>query len=239
MPDGKTFRENIEDEKRKLASMNFKQRLDYLKTYYLTGGLIVLGVIVVIVWILIESSFSKRDVMAAGLFINVEANATCYDFLTEGYVDYKDISTWKAKVDLAVGDYIDFDPQERRMDSYESQKVLYAQISTGFFTYIIMDESALDGLRYLDIYMDPSELFTSENVSILEEAVVYREMPVEDSETGEMLPVAIDLTKLGFAQANQMNKESVYMVFVDVNADKDKMKEFLSYFCTHPSITQQ
>lgn len=236
MPDGKTFRENIEDEKRKLASMNFKQRLDYLKTYYLTGGLIVLGVIVVIVWILIESSFSKRDVMAAGLFINVEANATCYDFLTEGYVDYKDISTWKAKVDLAVGDYIDFDPQERRMDSYESQKVLYAQISTGFFTYIIMDESALDGLRYLDIYMDPSELFTSETEPILKDAVVFREMPVGENGETQLCPVAIDLTKIGFSQANQMNKEQVYIVFVDVDADKAKMTEFLTYLCTHPSV---
>lgn len=236
MPDGKTFRENIADEKNKLASMNFKQRIDYLKTYYLTGGLIVLGIVVAIVWILVESSLSKREVMAAGLFINVEADVECYDFLTDGYVEYKDLNTWKSKVELSVGDYIDFAPQEQKMDSYQSQMALHAQVSTGFYSYIILENTALDGLRYLDVYMDPSELFTSETEPILKDAVVFREMPVGENGETQLCPVAIDLTKIGFSQANQMNKEQVYIVFVDVDADKAKMTEFLTYLCTHPSV---
>ena len=35
MPDGKTFKENLQEEKQKLSGMDTKQKLSYLKTYYL------------------------------------------------------------------------------------------------------------------------------------------------------------------------------------------------------------
>ena len=46
MPDGKTFKENIAEEKQKLSGMNLKQKISYLKTYYLTAALIILAVII-------------------------------------------------------------------------------------------------------------------------------------------------------------------------------------------------
>ena len=52
-------------------------------------------------------------------------------------------------------------------------------------------------------------------------------------------PVALDLEKIGFTTAASMNNKSAYLVFIDVDADYEKMKEFLDYFCTHPSIKEK
>ncbi len=239
MPDGKTLKENLMEEKQKLAGMDNRQRLSYLKTYYLPTGLVLLAVLVAIVWIAVESTLSRRETEASGVFINVEADNDCYEFLTSDYVEYRGLNSWKSKVELSTGDYIDFAPAEQLMDSYQSQMALHAQISTGFFSYMILDRNALEGLRYLDIYMDPQKLFTENTRELLEEAVVMLDMPVTDGEEGQMnsMPVALDLTKLGFSTATSMNNESVYLVFVEVDADYEEMKNFLDYFCTHPSIS--
>ncbi|MBE5879658.1 MAG: hypothetical protein E7288_06750 [Lachnospiraceae bacterium] len=238
MPDGKTFKENIAEEKQKLSGMNLKQKISYLKTYYLTAALIILAVIIAGVWIFIESTLSRRNIEAAGVFINVEADNACYTFLTSGYEEYKDMNLWKSKVTLSTGDYIDFSPELQMMDSYQSQMALHAQISTGFFTYMIVDRNALEGLRYLDVYLDPNLIFTERSKEVFQDAVVSLDMPVGDASEGEMkeMPVALDLGKIGFTTAASMNQQSAYLVFIDVDADYENMKEFLEYFCTYPSI---
>lgn len=240
MPDGKTLKENLAEEKQKLSGMNFKQKVSYFKTYYLTATLVVLALLIAGVWIVIESTLSRRDIEAAGVFINVEADNDCYQFLTTGYETYMDFNAWKSKVTLSTGDYIDFSPELQMMDSYQSQMALHAQISTGFFTYMIVDRNALEGLGYLDVYLDPQTIFTDKTKPIFQDAVVSLEMPVEGGTEGEYkeMPVALDLQKIGFATAASMNSDSAYLVFIDVDADYEKMKAFLDYFSTHPSITE-
>lgn len=238
MPDGKTFKENMQGEKQKLSGMDTKQKLSYLKTYYLPWAIGILVLLVVAVWMGISIILSKRDVEAAGIFINVLANKECYYFLKEGYAEYKDLNSWKSRVDLATEDYIDFNPELQMMDSYQNQMVLYAQISTGDVMYLIIDRSGLDGLRSMDVYMDPQLYFTEETRPLLEDALVYADMPDPEGAEGETknLPVALDLHKLGFAQASDMNVDEAYLVFVGVKTEPEKMTEFLTYFCTHPSV---
>lgn len=238
MPDGKTLKENLAEEKQKISGMNFKQKISYFKTYYLTVSLVVLGVLVAIVWIAVESTLSRREIEAAGVFINIEADGDCYDFLTTDYVEYRDLNKWKSKVTLSTGDYIDFSPELQMMDSYQSQMALHAQISTGFFSYMILDRSAMEGLSYLDVYLDPNEVITEQSKSVLHDAVVTCQMPVSQGEEGqtEERAVALDLQQIGFATATSMNSDSAYLVFIDVDADTEKMKAFLDYLCTHPGI---
>ena len=240
MPDGKTFKENLAEEKQKLSGMNFKQKISYFKTYYLTVSLVILAVLIAGVWICVESTLSRREIEAAGVFINIEADNDCYNFLTTGYEDYKDMNMWKSKVTLSTGDYIDFSPELQMMDSYQSQMALHAQLSTGFFTYMIVDRNALEGLRYLDVYLDPNKIFSERSKQVFADAVVSLDMPFEGGGEGETkeMPVALDLEKIGFTTAASMNNKTAYLVFIDVDADYEKMKEFLDYFCTHPSINE-
>lgn len=238
MPDGKTFKENWEEEKQKLAGMDTKRKLSYLKTYYLPWAIGILIGLVIVVFVAVSMIRSKREVEAAGVFINVLANEECYYFLKEGYESYKDFNLWKSAVYLATEDAIDFTPESQLMDSYQNQMALYAQISTGDVMYLIIDQSGLDGLRSMDVYMDPQLYFTEETRPLLEEALVYADMPDPEGAEGDTksLPVALDLHKLGFAQASDMNVDAAYLVFVGVRTESEKMTDFLTYFCTHPSV---
>ena len=80
--------------------------------------------------------------------------------------------------------------------------------------------------------------FTEETRPLLKDALVYADMPDPEGAEGETknLPVALDLHKLGFAQASDMNVDEAYLVFVGVKTEPEKMTEFLTYFCTHPSV---
>ena len=53
MPDGMTFKENIQNEKNKWNNMNWKQRFSYFKTYYM---------IPLIVILIIISVMNKKDI---------------------------------------------------------------------------------------------------------------------------------------------------------------------------------
>ncbi len=238
MPDGKTFKENWEEEKQKLAGMDTKRKLSYLKTYYLPWAIGILIGLVIVVFVVVSMIRSRREVEAAGVFINVLANEECYYFLKEGYESYKDFNLWKSAVYLATEDAIDFTPESQLMDSYQNQMALYAQISTGDVMYLIIDQSGLDGLRSMDVYMDPQLYFTEETRPLLEEALIYADMPNPEGAEGDTksLPVALDLHKLGFAQASDMNVDAAYLVFVGVRTEPEKMTDFLTYFCTHPSV---
>lgn len=184
MPDGKTFKENWEEEKQKLAGMDTKRKLSYLKTYYLPWAIGILIGLVIVVFVAVSMIRSKREVEAAGVFINVLANEECYYFLKEGYESYKDFNLWKSAVYLATEDAIDFTPESQLMDSYQNQMALYAQISTGDVMYLIIDQSGLDGLRSMDVYMDPQLYFTEETRPLLEEALVYADMPDPEGAEG-------------------------------------------------------
>lgn len=241
MPDGKTLKENIQEEKRKFSTMDNKQRWSYFKTYYMPATVILLLVLIAGVWLVAEVAMSARDVEASGLFINVEADENDYYFLKEGYAEYLDLNTMKSNVELSVGTYIGFTPETNTTESQQNQMALFAQVSAGFYSYMILDELALDGLRYMDVYIDPQKLFTEETKGILSDAVVYRDMPVFDGEEGETenRPVALDLSEVGFLQPEGANAGRAYLVFVDVDADYEEMQKFLSYLCTHPAVLEK
>lgn len=235
MPDGKTVKEILTEEKSKIAGMTVKQKWSYFKTYYLWIVLVLLGLLVVACWMGIEMRLSMRDEVAAGVFINVEANQDFYDYLTDDYIYASGLSSWKYKTSLATGDYIDFTPEEQMMDSNQAQMALHAQVSTGFFSYFILDDSALDGLLYMDVYMDMREVWSAEDSVIPESALVYREITGEDGNVVNV-PVAVDLYALGLGDDCAFNAPGAYLVFVDVQPDHEEIKMFLEYVGNHPGV---
>ena len=93
MPDGMTFKENIQNEKNKWNNMNWKQRFSYFKTYYMIPLIVILIIISVIVYLILQTLVFGKDIIMAGVVANFDLSDEAIESVETGYMDFVDGNT--------------------------------------------------------------------------------------------------------------------------------------------------
>lgn len=212
----KKIKENYYTEKEKLSKLSFKEKLDYLKTYYLTKTVIILIIVICLVS-LITSVFSKKDkVLFNGIFVNVRISKEGEDFLTN---QFKKQCLEEKKGNVTISNFVDFDVDNVEVNDkeYYNKMTVATQVSTKEVDYIITDEKTLKYFYKQGWCMDLKEL-SEENSGKYSDDFIK----VEDS------ICAIDLQKTSFAKKYNVAPEEAYLFFVSNTENKDKISKFMN-----------
>lgn len=210
MPDGMTFSENLQNEKKKWKNMNGRQRWDYFKSYYMIPTIIILFIVICAVTFILQSFVLRKDVILSGFFIDEYLEAETIDSFESGLLEY--IGGDKKSEEVDIGSY------QMSDTSNTTQMIVTANISADALDFIIMDQNAFDRFSTYDMLGSLDNYLPADVYSEYEAAGKIANGT--DSETNEEFPAGIDISGTRFAKENWPD-QTVYLCFT-VNSEKQE-----------------
>ena len=149
-------------EKKKLASLSFKQKAVYLAQYYLPGTVLVILLIGAIVWYSMDIYRDKMRVLGGGM-VNCHVTDEGRDYATKGFLEW---GGYKKNRTAAVLDAEDLNfSSDSEYDAKYLEVAFRASILTGTYDYLILREDAVYNYSTPDYFQDMNDLVNMENFS--------------------------------------------------------------------------
>lgn len=220
-----TQKEHLEKLKAELKEMTPRQRLEHLWEYYKWIPGIFLGVVIVVCVVIASIQSLNMEIRLSGVMINVDVSPDGYVLLQDGMYDHLGADREKELVELRN---MQFENPYTTLDqtyALDVQESVIAMISADQLDYLLYDELALPFFMDPETVMDLRELFTEEELTALGSAVIRLQMP----ETGELLPLAIDISDTEFAKNYLETDKAIYLSFSVITSRKEACLELWQY----------
>lgn len=211
-----------------LKPMTFKQKADHLFTYYY-WVLIVLAIVLMIVAIIISSVKNLRtEVLISGALVNANVGLEGHTFLQEAYFQKLGGNEKDQAIRIANVQFEDPSTTQEIEYTYNATMQIVAMVNAKELDYMIMNTIGLEFYLGHDIFFDLREILPQEDLERLKDDLIY--MTYED--TGETIPVAINLKNTAFGQKYVTGDKDHYISFVVNSLRPDACKLFWEYIKT-------
>ena len=209
---------------RKLKPMTWRQRLDFFWSYYRDIVSIAL-VLSIIPFSLIYSTATKKDVIIAGYFINLDLRQAGLDYLTDDLMVKLEGDPKKEKVEVSC---IAFEEESNQPElNWNMAMSVFGAIDADVCDYMFLDTYGMEFYMGDLIYMDLRLIFTEAELAEMGEDVIY----LLDDETWERTPVALNVTDMPYVKdcVSIPDKESVFLAFVGPFEEADQYRDLWEY----------
>lgn len=213
------------DIKKTIAGMSWKDKIEYLWTYY-KWVLAVAAVGILIICIVVSSIMNKSvTTLYGGTIINAELSAEGETYLTDGWFEHLGGVDKKEKVELTTSYYNDLSTtQDPEADAAAAMRVT-AMVAAKELDYVIMDELSYNYYKKATIFSSLEEVLTQELIEQFSDKIVY----YTDEEDGNTYPIAINITDTTFAQECIHGNGNVYIAFPGNTDRTARNNQFLEY----------
>lgn len=204
-----TLKEHIEKLKNELKDMTPQEKLEHLWTYYKWVAGVFLGAIFVIAAIIASIISLNTQLRLSGVLINVDVSPDGYVYLQDGY--FKRIGAEKGK-ELVNLRNMQFENPYTTVDqtyTLDVQESVVALIGAKELDYLLFDELALPFFLDPETILDLRELFSQEELDAMGSAVIKLQIP----ETGELIPMAIDIGDTAFYRDYMETDKAIYLAY--------------------------
>ena len=211
-----------------LRPMPWKKKLEHLWEYY-KWVLVVLAVIGMIIYISIVGYSNLRvEGLFYGEVVNLDFDTEGVEYLREDFLEYLGGVEGDQKVSVFMSNLIMGD--DSTYDNYYAPLMRTAsEISDGKLDYFLVDSAALTCYCNEEILMDLRQLFTEDELAQMGDSVVY----VLYEETGEKIPMAINVTDSAFMTSRLNYMKTAYLCFVANTERTETCKIFYEYFMAY------
>ena len=220
-----TLKERLKKLIETLKPMTPKQRLDHLWTYY-KFVLLIVAIIAALISIVYTSVTNlNREVLISGVLVNADVDSDGHMFLSDGYFEKLGGVEGDQEVQLTTTVYMDITETNQIDYVYNAAMKVIAMTSTKELDYLLMDKRGMEFYMGQDIFMDLNEMFTQEELAQWKDDLIY--MTYE--ETGETIPVAINVQNTGFAENYLVSEDAHFIAFAANTLRKDTCRDFWDY----------
>ena len=210
--------------KRKLKPMTWRQRLDFFWSYYrdIVSILLVLSIIPVS---LIYTTVTKKDVLIAGYFVNLDLRKAGLEYITDELMVELEGDPKTQKVEVSSITFAENSPQPEY--NYNMAMSVFGAIDADVCDYLLLNTYALEFYMGDLIYMDLRLIFTEDELAEMGENVIY----LLDDETLERTPVALNVSEMGFVKdcVAIPEKDAAYLTFVGPFEEADQYRDLWEY----------
>lgn len=220
MPDGMTFKENIQNEKNKWNNMNWKQRFSYFKTYYMIPLIVILIIISFIVYFVLQVFVFSKDIIMAGVVANFDLSDEAIESVETGYMDFVDGNTRKECVNY----YSIFVSKE----DYSSLMTIDTRIASSTIDFMIVDKDVYELLNERSVYANLENVLDDAVLQKLDDKII----DTTDVDTQIVYPAAIDISDTEYAHKYLEGKEA-YLVFIVNSNHLDDVPQVLDFFLSY------
>ena len=233
-PDEHTIKGRIEAEKKTFKNLTPKEKMQFIKDYYLLK--IILGALVAIFafWFIYDAFIAKKEMLYSGGLLLCVVEDEGREYLTDGLLDKMATKKRKQQVNLSEDLTMSLvEGQEPKPDPSQDQ-LLYPMIVAGYYDYFFIDAGYIDHYIALDCYKDIGEYADMYNIPEEGRYVYVSESEKQNLKEGEtatgdieaiLLPEEI-CDKIG---VHSLTGEGVYLALVASGKSEESDHEFMAH----------
>ena len=205
-----------------MKPMSFREKVDHLWTYYY--WVLIVAAIIVTLCLIVHSSITNlnREVLVAGVLVNADVSLEGHDFLEDRY--FEKLGGKEGDQEVQITDITFEDPNTTLNieQTYTASIRLVAMVSAKEVDYVIMDKIGLEFYLGHDMFMDLNELLSQEELEKWKDDLIY-------DDTGETIPVAINIKNTMFAKKYLRTEKDRYIGFAANTQRPDACKILWEY----------
>ena len=213
-----------------MKDMTWRERIDYIWTYYNVHIIITVSVVALVVAFLSAVLAPQKQVVFGGTTVNVTLSEEGKQYLTQqlfapmGGTDPAKQEIFCQESTLGQTDYGDTTGAEIM--------TLVGDIASQSLDYIIMDESSMEYLSRGGWFGNVTDELNQEQIDLFRDKLY-----TVKTEEGESIPVAIDITDLPFVRDCALKVKKVYLVLPSNTKRAEKTDEFVDWLLAWPAET--
>ena len=222
------IKEQWQELKDALRPMPWNKKLEHLWEYY-KWVLVVLLVVGFVIFVIITGYSNARiEGLYYGEIVNLSFDTQGVEYLSTDFFEYLGGIKGDQKVSLHMSNLVV--GSDSTYDNYYAPLMRTSSEITNFtLDYLLVDSAGLTTYFDEEVFLDLRELFTQEELEQMGEAVVY----VLYEETGEKIPMAINVTETTVVK-NRMNHDvTAYLGFIANTPRRELCKVFYDYFMAY------
>ena len=208
-----------------LKPMSWKDRVEYLWTYYKVV-LVAVVVVLAIISLVVSAIQSKQiQTLYSGALINLSVEREDQDELVNELTALLDGDGKNRVVKLTDIAYIPGnDPDNYEVNDAGAMK-LAMLVTTGSLDFILTDDDTYGELIEREPYANLQNILTQEQQTQLKDNMIWRKADGENPS----YPMALDISSTAFAKAVAPYEKVVYLVFVGNTENSERNQAFLDY----------
>lgn len=233
-PDEHTVKGKIEAEKETFKSLSFKEKVGFIKDYYLLK--IILGALVgfFALWFLYDAFLAKKEMLYSGGLLLCAVTDEGREYLTNDYFDK--IATKKRKQQVNLSEDLTMslvEGQEVKPDPTQDQN-LFAYIVAGYYDYFFIDAKYIDHYIELDCFKDIGSYADKYNIPEEDRYYYVSESAKEGLAEGEEGVADIEAIKLSDEICEKigvysLTGEGVYVALIVNDKPQESDDTFMDY----------
>ena len=233
-PDEHTVKGKIEAEKQTFKSLSFKEKVGFIRDYYLLK--IVLGALVgfFALWFVYDAFIAQKETLYSGGLLLCAVTDEGREYLTDNFFDK--IATKKRKQQVNLSEDLTMtlvEGQEVKPDPSQDQN-LFAYIVAGYYDYFFIDAKYIDHYIELDCFKDISSYADKYNIPEEDRYYFVSESAKEGLAEGEEPVADIEAIKLPDEVCEKigvysLTGEGVYVVLIVNDKPQEKDDTFMEY----------
>ena len=208
-----------------LKPMSWKDRVEYLWTYYKVV-LVAVVVVLAIISLVVSAIQSKHiQTLYSGALINLSVEREDRDEMVNELTALLDGDGKNRIVKLTDIAYIPGnDPENFEVNDAGAMK-LAMLVTTGSLDFILTDDDTYGELIEREPYANLQNILTQEQQTQLKDNMIWRKADGENPS----YPMALDISSTAFAKAVAPYEKVVYLVFVGNTENSERNQAFLDY----------
>ena len=233
-PDEHTVKGKIEAEKQTFKSLSFKEKVGFIRDYYLLK--IVLGVLVgfFALWFVYDAFIAQKETLYSGGLLLCAVTDEGREYLTDNFFDK--IATKKRKQQVNLSEDLTMtlvEGQEVKPDPSQDQN-LFAYIVAGYYDYFFIDAKYIDYYIELDCFKDISSYADKYNIPEEDRYYFVSESAKEGLAEGEEPVADLEAIKLPDEVCEKigvysLTGEGVYVVLIVNDKPQETDDTFMDY----------
>lgn len=220
-----TVKEHWQKLVQELKGMTPREKLEHLWEYYKWVPGLFLGFVFLVCAIVVSIISMNTQLLISGVMINVDISPEGYVWLQDGYFERIGGQEGKEVVNLRNMQFEDPYTTVNQTYALDVRESVLALIASRELDYLLFDDLALPFFLDPESILDLRELFSQEELDALGTAVIKLQI----SETGEEIPVAIDVTDTAMFRDYMESDKTIYLAFSIVTTRKDACTDFWQF----------
>lgn len=201
--------------------MTWKQRIDHIWTYYKEHMFFAALILVVIIAIIGTVINAGKEVLVHGMMVNISITQEGYNYLDQDYFKDLEGNKYTESVQLSYANFSSLEDATYAEENYSAAMKLVGLVSGGHLDYIILDQFGMEFYIAQEVYLDLREFFTPEEITELEDRLVY----AQEEGKEERVPIAVDISDLGFVKDNIGTEEKTYFALGGNSPDLEMCRD--------------
>ena len=216
---------SLSELKKILKSMTWKDRVEYLWTYYKIVLVAILGVVMFIS--IVVSSIQNKQIktLYSGMTVGIQMSQEDRENTTQELTALFEGDGKKQVVELADVSYIPGDDPANLETNNAAAMKITLMVAAESLDYLLVDGDVYDELIRYNTYQDLRNVLTQTQQEQLEEYIIWKEAYEEIPS----YPMALDISHTSFVKTLAPYEKEVYLVFVGNTENGSRDQAFINY----------